>query len=141
MSKLRRGLTIPGRGSNHLAEARAPAPALPCSASAPGLQREVDLHDGVLLHQRQQRAEAGRGQAGENRQRVDVAPVENAQGDVDHQDRDDQRQPKTLEWMRGGPRNLSTQQCATMAVAPLTFVPIPSRRCGLMKWRAQRKRT
>ena len=72
------------------------------------LDREVDHHDAVLLHeadehddadegvevevdaeeqQRRERAEAGRRQARENRQRVDEALVEDAQHDVDHEDR------------------------------------------------------
>ena len=49
------------------------------------------------MHQREQRAEAGRGQAGENRDRVDVALVQNAQHDVDHQDGDDQQHPQVAE--------------------------------------------
>ena len=69
-----------------------------------GFEREVDHHDGVLLHdadqqddaderddaelaaaehQRQERADTGRRQRGENRDRVDVAFVEHAQHDVD----------------------------------------------------------
>ena len=69
-----------------------------------GDQREVDDHDGVLLHdadqedhpdqrddrevhvedhQRQHRAHAGRRQGGQHRQRVDVALVEHAEHDVD----------------------------------------------------------
>ena len=69
-----------------------------------GLQGKVDHHDGILLHdadeqddadqrddaqfgsgeqQRQNGAHAGRGQRGENRQRVDQALIENAEHDVD----------------------------------------------------------
>jgi hypothetical protein len=72
------------------------------------LQREVDHHDGVLLHdadqqddadqpddiqlhveeqQRQQRAGAGRRQRGENRDGMDVALIEHAQHDVDREQR------------------------------------------------------
>ena len=72
------------------------------------LQREIDHHDGVLLHdtdqhddadegvdvqlvvedqQRGQRAQPGRGQAGKNRDGMDEALVQNAQHHVDHQDR------------------------------------------------------
>ena len=77
------------------------------------LQREVDHHDGVLLHdadqqddadqrdhaqvgaaeqQRQDRADAGRGQRRENRDRVDVALVEHAQHDVDGDQRGQDQQ-------------------------------------------------
>ena len=73
-----------------------------------GFQREVDHHDGVLLHdadqqddaderddvelhaedqQREDRADAGRGQRGENRDRMDVALVEHAEHDVDGDER------------------------------------------------------
>ena len=74
------------------------------------LEREVDHHDRVLLHdadekndaderehaelhvedvQREQRAERGEGQARENRERVDEALVENAEHHVDHADGED----------------------------------------------------
>ena len=91
-----------------------------------GFQREIDLHDRVLLHdadqhhqadegidveidvkhhQRQQRADTGRRQSGKNRQRMNVAFVQHAQHDVNHQDRDDQQQrqvlERTLEGLRG----------------------------------------
>ena len=73
-----------------------------------GVEREVDHHDRVLLddadqqddaddrddvevvagdQQRQQRADAGRGQRREDRDRVDEALVEHAQHDVDGDDR------------------------------------------------------
>ena len=77
-----------------------------------GLQREVDHHDGVLLHdpdqqddadqrdhaqlraeqqQRQQRAHSGRRQRRKNRDRMDVALVQNAEHDIDgHQRRQNQ---------------------------------------------------
>ena len=82
-----------------------------------GLQREIDLHDGVLLHdadqhdqahervdaqfdlehqQRQQRAETGRGQARQNRERVHVALIQHAQHDVHHHDRHDQQDAHVL---------------------------------------------
>ena len=69
-----------------------------------GVQREVDHHDGVFLddadqqddaderddaevgaaeHQREQRADAGRRQRREDRDRVDVALIEHAEHDVD----------------------------------------------------------
>ena len=69
-----------------------------------GGECEIDHHDGVLLHdadqqndadhgddaqigveqhQRQQRADAGRRQRGENRDRVNVALVQHAENDVD----------------------------------------------------------
>ena len=78
-----------------------------------GFQREVDHHDGVLLHdadeqddadqgddaeigaaeqQRQQRADAGRRQRRENRDRVDVAFVQHAQHDVDRDQRGQDQQ-------------------------------------------------
>ena len=77
-----------------------------------GLQREVDHHDGVLLHdadqqqnadqrddaeigsrqqQRQDRAHAGRRKRGENRQRMNQALIQNAQHDV-HRDQRGQDQ-------------------------------------------------
>ena len=73
-----------------------------------GLQGKVDHHDGVLLHdadqqhdadqrddaevgsseqQRQNRADAGRGQRGENRQRMNQAFIQNAEHDVDRDQR------------------------------------------------------
>ena len=76
------------------------------------VQREIDHHDGVLLHhaeqhdqpyervqieilveqlQSQQRAEDRRRQSGKNGEGVDEALVENPQDDVDHQDGDDQQ--------------------------------------------------
>ena len=79
-----------------------------------GFEREVDHHDGVFLHdadqqddaderddaeflvaeqQRENRADAGRGQRGENRDRVDVAFVENAEHDV-HGDERGQNQDR-----------------------------------------------
>ena len=55
--------------------------------------------------ERQQRAEAGERQAGENRQRMDEALVENAEHHVDHEDREDEQhqQPllRRLERLRG----------------------------------------
>ena len=77
------------------------------------LEREVDLHDGVLLDdadeqneadervdvqlvvkgiQREERAEPGGRQARKNRERVDVALVERAEHDVDDADRHEQQQ-------------------------------------------------
>ena len=47
--------------------------------------------------QGEQRAEHGRGQTGENRDRVDQALVENAQYDVDHEHRDQQQNRQTAE--------------------------------------------
>ncbi len=73
-----------------------------------GGQSEVDHHDRVLLddpdqeddadqrdhgqvvlhyHQRQERANAGRGERREDRNRVDIALVEHAEHDVDDEDR------------------------------------------------------
>ena len=78
------------------------------AAVALGFQREVDHHDGVLLHdadeqndadqrddveifladeKRQNGAHAGGGQRRQNRDRVDVALVQHAQHDVDHHQR------------------------------------------------------
>ena len=71
-----------------------------------GLDREIDHHNGVLLHdpdqhddpherinvqlvvenqQRRQRAQARRGQAGENRDGVDETLIQNSEHQVDHQ--------------------------------------------------------
>ena len=79
---------------------------------------EVDHHDAVLLdqpdqhddadegvevqlgaehHQRQQRAEAGRGQPRQNGQRLGEAFVEDAQHDVDHHDGHQQDDAEALE--------------------------------------------
>ena len=76
------------------------------------LQREVDHHDGVLLHdpnqhddahervdvelvveyqERGQSAQAGRGQAGKNGEGVDETFVQNSQHHVDHQNGHDQQ--------------------------------------------------
>ena len=84
------------------------------AVAALGVEREVDHHDGVLLHdahqqddadqrhdgqvlaephQRQQRADAGRRQRGEDRQRMDEALVEHAEHDVDR-DRRGEDQPR-----------------------------------------------
>ncbi len=83
------------------------------SLRALGVQREVDHHDGVLLddadqqddpderdhaevdaadEQRQDRADAGRGQRREDRDRVDVALVEHAEHDVDGHERGEDEQ-------------------------------------------------
>ena len=82
------------------------------------LDGEVHHHDAVLLHeadehddaderieaqlgleqqQREQRAESSRRQARENRQRVSEALVQDAQHDVDDDDRHQQDQPETAE--------------------------------------------
>ncbi len=96
------------------------------AAVALGLQREVDHHDGVFLHdadqqhdadqrdqaerraeqlQRQQRAHARRRQRREDGQRVDVALVQHAQHDIDRgdrrQDQDHLRVQRLLEHLRG----------------------------------------
>ena len=97
------------------------------AARALGLDGEVHHHDGVLLHdahqqhdadqrhqrqvgaaqhQRQQRADAGRGQRGQDRDRVDQAFVEHAEHDVDHHDRR-QDQPRL-----GGERALELRRVA-----------------------------
>ena len=56
-------------------------------------------------HQRQERADAGRRQGGQDRDRVDVTFVENAEHDVDDEDRrrDQQRRrfQRGLEGLRG----------------------------------------
>ena len=78
-----------------------------------GLEREVDHHDGVLLHdadeqddadqrddaevrardeQREQRADAGRRQRGDDGDGVDVALVEHAEHDVDGDQRGEDEQ-------------------------------------------------
>ncbi len=82
-----------------------------------GVEREVDLHDRVLLDdpdqhdqadkgidiqlvaespERDERAQARRRQTRKNRDRVDVALVQRAQDDVDHADRDEEQQPEVL---------------------------------------------
>ena len=87
------------------------------SAGTPSLhalrfEREIDHHDGVLLHhaeqhdqphereqvqllveqlQRQQRAEHRRRQPGKNRDGVDEALVQNSENDVNRQNRHDQQ--------------------------------------------------
>ena len=90
------------------------------------LQREIDHHDGVLLHdadqqndadqrdhveivvrdqQRQNRAHTRRRQRGENRERMDVAFVEHAQHDIDRHQRGQNQQrlirQGVLERLRG----------------------------------------
>ena len=78
-----------------------------------GVEREVDHHDRVLLddadqqddaderddvnsvpadHQGEQRADARRGQRGEDRDRVDVALIEHAEDDVDGDERGEDEQ-------------------------------------------------
>jgi len=85
---------------------------------APFLDRHVDHHDAVLFHEtdqhddadegveaeldfeeieREERAEAGRRQPRENRQRVREALVENPQHDVDDDNRHQQDQAEPLE--------------------------------------------
>ena len=59
--------------------------------------KRVDAQIDVEDHQRQQRAETGRGQTGENRDRVDVAFVQDAEHDVHHHDGDDQQHPQVAE--------------------------------------------
>ena len=91
-----------------------------------GFEREVDDHDRVLLddadqqhdaddadhvevlagdHQREQRADAGRGQRRKNRHRMDEALVQHAQHDVDGDQRRDQQEhlarQRILESLRG----------------------------------------
>ena len=82
-----------------------------------GIEREVDHHDRVFLHeahqhdnsheridaqlgtkdeQREQRAESRKWQARQNRERVNEAFVENAQHDVDHDDREQQQEDQPL---------------------------------------------
>ena len=84
------------------------------SLASLGVEREIDLHDRVLLHdadqhdqsdegidvqihseqdQGYQRAEARRRQPGQDRERMDVALVQNSENDVHDHDRDDQQQP------------------------------------------------
>src|SRR3989442_797384 len=95
-------------------------------AAALGLDREVDHHDRVLLHdadqhdhadeavdvqlhaeepERQQRPRARRRQPREDRQRVNEALVQHAEHEVDHEDRDQQQHPlplqRGLERLRG----------------------------------------
>ena len=86
-----------------------------------GLEREVYHHDGILLddadqeddaddgdhaevvaeeHQHEERADARRRQRREDRDRMDVALVQHAQHDVDHEDRGGDQQ------RRGGERLL-----------------------------------
>ena len=86
--------------------------------SSLGFDGEVDHHDGVLLddaeqhddadegvevellaeeHQRQQRAEDGGRQSRENRDRMNEALVQNAEHDVDDENRDDQQDRQVLE--------------------------------------------
>ena len=116
------------------------------------LDREVDHHDRVLLHdadqhddadegvdaqvlledhQRQQRAEPGERQARQDRERVDEALVQDAEHEVDHQDREDQQDQQALLGVlerRAVPEKLvlmvegSTSRAA--ASTPSTAVPI-----------------
>ena len=53
--------------------------------------KPVDVQVNVKQHQREQRAKARRRQAGQNRQRMDEAFVENSQDDVNHQNGHDQQ--------------------------------------------------
>ena len=91
-----------------------------------GLEGEVDHHDRVLLDdadqqndadrgddgeldleqlQRDQRADAGRRQGRQDRQRVDVALVENAEHDIDgEQGRAEQQRQRRLRLLEGGRR-------------------------------------
>ena len=90
-----------------------------------GLQRKVNHHDGVLLHdaneqddadhrddaqvqprhdQGQQRTQARRGQGGQNRHRVDVALIQHAQHDI-HRDHCRQNQQQRI-----GKRGLKRQR-------------------------------
>ena len=63
---------------------------MPISRMMPIRRHHVQL--GAAQQQRQQRADAGRGKRGEDRDRVDVAFVEDAQHDVDgDQRRQDQQ--------------------------------------------------
>ncbi len=93
-----------------------------------GVERKVDHHDGVLLHdadeqddadernhaelgardqQREQRADAGRGQRGDDGDGVDVALVEHAQHDVDGDQRgQDQQRLVGQRGLEGGGRAL-----------------------------------
>jgi hypothetical protein len=88
-----------------------------CHRAAAAIQGEVDHHDGVFLddadqhddadegveteidakdQQRQQRAEARRGQPRKDRQGVDETLVENAEHQVDHQNRHQQQDAQAL---------------------------------------------
>ena len=58
---------------------------MPISRMMPIKRDDVEV--GVREQQREQRADAGRGQRGENRDGVDVALVENAEHDVDRHQR------------------------------------------------------
>ena len=83
-----------------------------------GFESEIDHHDGVLLHhahqhdqahervevqflvkqrQRQQRAKHGRRKSGKNGDGMNKALIQNAQDDVDHQNRDDQQNGQASE--------------------------------------------
>ena len=123
-----------------------------------GLQREVDHHDGVLLHdadqqddadqrddvevvagdqQRQDRADAGRGQRREDRDRVDVALVEHAEHDVDrHQRGQDQQRlvgQRVLKRLRGAlEARLDARREADLAARPawIAFTASPSETPG-----------
>ena len=82
------------------------------------MQSDVDHHDGVLLHdadqhddaddrddiqveaeelQRQQRAETGGGQAGEDCHRVDEALIQHSENHIDHENRGQQQDALALE--------------------------------------------
>ena len=56
---------------------------------------DVEIH--LEKEEGDQGAEAGRGEAGENRQRVDVALIQNAEDDVDDQNGDDQQDEHVAE--------------------------------------------
>ena len=58
---------------------------MPISSTMPMIADHVEVV--TRQHQREQRADAGRGQGGENRHRVDEAFVQHAQHDVDDDDR------------------------------------------------------
>ena len=59
--------------------------------------KRVDVQLDAEEHQREQRADAGRRQARENRERMDEALVEDAEHDVDHQDRQHQQDAHALQ--------------------------------------------
>ena len=66
-------------------------------------------------HQREQRAEAGRRQSRENRDRMDEALVENAQHDVDDQNRHHQQDSRGCASRTGTPARCPGRRCVMVA--------------------------
>ena len=74
---------------------------MPMSMMMPTKPIHVQLH--AEEQQREQRAEPGGRQAGENRDRVDEALVEHAEHEVDHEHGDDQQEAQARRATTGTP--------------------------------------